>query len=90
MPEQNRIVTVDLHANVTKALTWVLQEALEISAERIPGLSVADATDEVTDLSALTTLLSNIGGDPEAVTAIARKVTAIAGEIEDRAVPKFG
>jgi hypothetical protein len=90
MPAQNKVVTVDLHANVAKALTWVLQEALEISAERIPGLSVADATDEITDLSSLATLLSNIGGDPEAVTSIARKVTAIASEIEDRAAPKFG
>lgn len=90
MSAERKDVTLNLPPNAAKALTWVLQEALEISAERIPGLSIEDATSEITDLSALASLLSEIGGAPEAVSSIARQVTSIAQEIEDRTALKLG
>jgi hypothetical protein len=90
MTAEKKTVTIALPANLTKALTWVLQEAVDISVERIPGLSIEDATDEVRDLSALVDLLQEVGGDPKEVAAIAKDVTAVTADIESRSAPALG
>lgn len=45
------------------ALDWILLEALEISSERIQGLSAEDATSEAASLSHAVALLKTLGAD---------------------------
>lgn len=61
--EDYAILDVDALPAGRDALEWIILEALEISRERIQGLSAEDAASEAASLRSAVSLLKNLGGD---------------------------
>lgn len=76
--------SITLSGRTPAALAWVLREEIEISKERLHGLSFSDAATEVADLDALRELLASIGGDAAQLEAIQAELARMKDHIEAR------
>jgi hypothetical protein len=79
-----KLKTVALRPRTAAALAWALQEAVDVSMERVPGLSLEDATQEIADLADLRDLLAGIGGAPKDLVAIDADLARLRKELDGR------
>ncbi|MGY3581969.1 rubrerythrin [Bradyrhizobium sp. USDA 4341] len=72
------------NARTPAALAWVLREEIEISRERLHGLTLDDAAQEVADLDTLRKLLTELGGNPDEIAKIQADLTEMSNGVKAR------
>jgi hypothetical protein len=76
--------SVLLNRRTPVALSWVLREEIEISKERLHGLTLEDAAQEVGDLDMLRRLLAEVGGDKDELAKIQADISAMSESVQVR------
>ena len=83
----DKTATVTVSGAAVVGLTWALQDAVDVSEERLPGLSKDDARAEVDQLLGAVKILEEIGGPAQISAILKKRLQGMDADIDVRRAP---